>query len=178
MVWLRQSVSQYNRVYCDREVAGLGGRVYRNTVHCIVNRKGIWAGLYCNTAPASATRRWAKALGARLGAQGAQAGARARGTRSRRAGAVRTRVEHAGRRGRTRTRAERACGHCRRATDALQTRVAGALARQQAHRLAERTRHRRWARGLGAWAGQGCALGALGLFLARFDSVLFLSQIF
>ena len=29
----------------------------------------------------------------------------------------------------------------------------------------------RWARGLGAWAGQGCALGALGLFLARFDSV-------
>ena len=32
--------------------------------------------------------------------------------------------------------------------------------------------------GLGARAGQGYALGALGLFLARFDSVLFLSQIF
>ena len=31
---------------------------------------------------------------------------------------------------------------------------------------------------LGARAGQGCALVALGLFLARFDSVLFLSQIF
>ena len=28
----------------------------------------------------------------------------------------------------------------------------------------------------GARAGQGCALGALDLFLARFDSVLFLSQ--
>ena len=34
------------------------------------------------------------------------------------------------------------------------------------------------ARGLGARAGQGCALGALGLFLAWFDSVFFLSQIF
>ena len=31
---------------------------------------------------------------------------------------------------------------------------------------------------LGSRAGQGCALGALGLFLVRFDSVLFLSQIF
>ena len=29
----------------------------------------------------------------------------------------------------------------------------------------------------GVRAGQGCALGALGLFLARFDSVLFLSQL-
>ena len=36
----------------------------------------------------------------------------------------------------------------------------------------------RWARGLGERVGQGCALGALGLFLARFDSVLFLSQFF
>ena len=41
-----------------------------------------------------------------------------------------------------------------------------------------------WARGarpaqaLGARAGQGCALGVLDLFSARFDSVLFLSQIF
>ena len=33
-----------------------------------------------------------------------------------------------------------------------------------------------WGRGLGERAGQGCALGALGLFLARFDSVLFLSH--
>ena len=31
---------------------------------------------------------------------------------------------------------------------------------------------------LGARAGQGCALGALGLFLAQFDSIFFLSQIF
>ena len=31
-----------------------------------------------------------------------------------------------------------------------------------------------WVRGL----AKGCALGALGLFLARFDSVFFLSQIF
>ena len=37
---------------------------------------------------------------------------------------------------------------------------------------AERKRERGWARGL----AKGCALGALGLFLARFDSVLFLSQ--
>ena len=35
-----------------------------------------------------------------------------------------------------------------------------------------------WAGGLGAWAGQGCALGALGLFSTRFDSVFFLSRIF
>ena len=34
--------------------------------------------------------------------------------------------------------------------------------------------------GRAAWAqdGQDCALGAVGLFLARFDSVLFMSQIF
>ena len=32
------------------------------------------------------------------------------------------------------------------------------------------------ASGLGARAGQGCALGALSLFLARFDSAFFLSQ--
>ena len=35
---------------------------------------------------------------------------------------------------------------------------------------------RRWAWALGARAGQICALGALGLFSTRFDSVLFLSQ--
>ena len=34
----------------------------------------------------------------------------------------------------------------------------------------------RAARALGARAGQGCALGALSLFLSRFDSILFLSQ--
>ena len=32
------------------------------------------------------------------------------------------------------------------------------------------------ARGLGSQPGQGCAIGALSLFLTRFDSVLFLSQ--
>ena len=32
--------------------------------------------------------------------------------------------------------------------------------------------------GLGARAGQGCALRALGLFLARFDLVFFMGQIF
>ena len=42
---------------------------------------------------------------------------------------------------------------------------------------AEGTRPRRWARGLGAQA-KGYALGALSLFLARFDSVFFRSQIF
>ena len=37
----------------------------------------------------------------------------------------------------------------------------------------------RWARvawALGARPGQGCALGTLGLFLTRFDSILFLSR--
>ena len=39
-----------------------------------------------------------------------------------------------------------------------------------------RTLARAQARSLGARAGQGCALSALGLVLARFDSVLFLSR--
>ena len=50
-------------------------------------------------------------------------------------------------------------------------------ARQQARQGRVRCeRHRRWATCLGAQAGHGCALSAFGLFLARFDSVLFLSQ--
>ena len=58
-------------------------------------------------------------------------------------------------------------------------RAAGARAqRERGSKRAGRTRPGRWACGLGALAGQGCALSALDLFLARFDSVLFLSQIF
>ena len=53
---------------------------------------------------------------------------------------------------------------------------------RQAHKAhgtgARGARHGLWARGLGVRASQGCALGALSLFLARFDSVLFLSQFF
>ena len=51
---------------------------------------------------------------------------------------------------------------------ALAELVAGARQGRQGHA----------GRGLGMRAGQGCALGILGLFLPRFDSVLFLSQIF
>ena len=53
----------------------------------------------------------------------------------------------------------------------------GTGARQQAQQGRVRCeRHRRWATCLGARAGHGCALGAFGLFLARFDLVLFMSQ--
>ena len=45
--------------------------------------------------------------------------------------------------------------------------------RQQARGVRD---SRQGVHGLGARAGQGYALGALSLFLARFDSVLFLSQ--
>ena len=50
----------------------------------------------------------------------------------------------------------------------------GARERRRARGARARARHRRWARGL----AKGCALGALSLFLARFDSVFFLSRIF
>ena len=39
-----------------------------------------------------------------------------------------------------------------------------------------RARGAHGAQALGPRAGQGCALGALGLFFTRFDSVLFLSR--
>ena len=113
------------------------------------------------------TRAQASGAGAR-GAWGAQAGRPA--GRERQAGSHRAR---------RRARAERAGGRCRHAARAWQAGGAGArgaLAGQQAHGHAERAWHRSWACDLGAQAGQGCALGALGLFLARFDSVLFMSQ--
>ena len=53
-------------------------------------------------------------------------------------------------------------------------------ARGMRSRGAAGVRPRRWARGLGAWAGLGLALGsalgALGPFSIRFDSFFFLSQ--
>ena len=65
-----------------------------------------------------------------------------------------------------------------RVLGARRTRGRAAGARQAEHRRAGRAAGRRWARA--AWArglALGCALGALGLFSIRFDSVLFLSQI-
>ena len=56
-------------------------------------------------------------------------------------------------------------GHGRRARQVGSARQAGA-------RRSGRVRSGRWACGLAS----GCALGALGLFSIRFDSVLFLSR--
>ena len=58
---------------------------------------------------------------------------------------------------------------------------ARALGEASAAASAGCARHAGAGRGRGAWPGgaagpAGCALGALGLFLTRFDSVLFLSQ--
>ena len=97
-----------------------------------------------------------QALGAGAGAS--EHRAQARGTGRRAAGAAGAQAAGAqalgcaGRAGTARVRAEREAG-------------------------AQQGRHRR--AGRGSWACRwptGCALGALSLFLARFDSVLFLSQ--
>ena len=48
--------------------------------------------------------------------------------------------------------------------------------RQRRPGRAQQGRSRRAAWALDARAGQSCALGALGLFLAQFDSVFFMSQ--
>ena len=37
--------------------------------NCIVTRQGTWAGLYCNTATALATRHWAGRAGGRAGSR-------------------------------------------------------------------------------------------------------------
>ena len=97
--------------------------------------------MYCNTATAPATRRWA---GREERPQQAQVGA-------------------AG--GRACDMGVRALGRVGRAAAG-----AGACGRQA-----------RGEAGRAAWAcywATGCALGALSLFLARFNSVLFLSQFF
>ena len=75
----------------------------------------------------------------------------------------------------------RQLGAVGRAGGALAHGARAASARQERDRGPVGAARKRGARALGmAWACRwptGCALGALGLFLARFDSVLFLSQI-
>ena len=54
-----------------------GDNLYRNTLWCIVTwEQGTWAGLYCNTATASATRRAGAGVGAQAEALGRGWGAR------------------------------------------------------------------------------------------------------
>ena len=133
------------------------------------------------------------------GALGSQGAGRARGpSRARRACTGRA---GAGREGGAQTRGARWAGgsgargkrQWRTGQEAAAREASGSGARGRGE---AGSRHGCWAREAGgsgargrltAWAlgvrpgvlvGQGCALGALGLFLARFDSVLFLSQIF
>ena len=106
--------------------------------------------------------RWARRQGARgrrLGAQGARwEGRHDMGARS--AGGSAS--------GRRRCRQLGAAG-----VGSAEQAAAGARgARQAGRRHAGRARPRRWACGLAT----GCALGALGLFSIRFDSLLFLSR--
>ena len=69
----------------------------------------------------------------------------------------------------------RACGgRVGRRRHAVGARTRGAHAGHD--RCTAGRRGARGAHGLGARAGQGCALCALDLFSARFDSVLFLSR--
>ena len=51
------------------------GRLYRNTVHCIVTRQETWAVLYCNIATAAATRHAGAGLGVQAGVWRARLGA-------------------------------------------------------------------------------------------------------
>ena len=180
-----ESVLQHSVVYCNRE-GWQQGAVYCNTLHCIVAGRAVGGkvvsqynleycgrrrGCPCRKAGSCvATRRWALGWGA-LGAQGA------RQAHDTGAGAGAS-VGHAGgRREGVGSRRER-----RRAdtgpTQSRGARQAGVAGRRHGRATGRITRGRRAAQALGARGGQGCALGALGLFLARFDSVLFLSQFF
>ena len=149
---LARIVSQYNILYCDSRGSRLLDCVAtlgRNTASQAMTR--------CRALPArrrwpgrATRRRWARARGTEANVQAARADAQASARQGR-----------AGRRAGRRWARRRALGAAR---------ALGA-------------RHRRWARGTGAghaaWAccwAVGCALGALSLFLTRFDSVLFLSQ--
>ena len=136
-------------MYCGRK-AGSREDCIAIQFHCIVTRQGTWPGLYCNTATASTTRRASAGLGAQAaGARGRAVGATRASRRRRQAGAR-------GARGRKERGARQVRG-ARQAPGARGARPAG-----------------RPGRGLGVLLGY--ALGALSLFLARFDSVLFLSQ--
>ena len=114
------------------------------------NRKGRWAG---GAQAWARSRRRRQALGA--GGRWQAAGASARGVRNGRARGAHRQL--GGRRARGRAQQAWARG-------ALGVGARGAWLG-------------RWARGLGAWAGQDCALGAPDLiFKPVFDSVFFLSQ--
>ena len=88
------------------------------------------------------------------------------------AGRLKTQAALGARHGTSACRASGAAGVGGRGAQARGALARGARARG---RRAQRARAA-WA--LGARAGQGCALGALGLFFARFDSIFFQSQIF
>ena len=106
-------------------------------------------------------RGWVLGVGMGAG-RACERGVGARGKRARRAGLTGgTGTGAAGRRPHGRRAAAGTC-----ARGALKARLAGRQARGLGAGRAA------WARGL----AMGCALGALGLFLTRFDSVLFLNQ--
>ena len=143
------------------------GRQCHDTKICIVTEglglAGFWLQykiLYCDS---GLGRRWARR--ARAGAQAALAwGVGVLGSVQQARGHGRDERGACGRHAGLLERAGRAGG---RRAGLLGARLVARSARGRAGWAA-------WARGL----AKGCALGALGLFLARFDSVFFLSQIF
>ena len=145
------------KLYCRRLdciAAGLAAErdciaIQRN---CIVTRQGAWAGLYCNTATAPATRHWA---GRCMGAQG---------TREARRRACVPSVQGAraaGLAGAAGARARRASGRAERwrVSGRSAGRAAGVGARGAA--AGARTRYRRAGRAAGA--GRGVRGGLLGV---------------
>ena len=141
-----RTVLQYSLLYCRRRLGRL--ELYRNTLRCIatVEERQGWTVLRYSAQPSHDTAR-RRAAGARLGAGGRWA----------QVGAGAQAAWALGRRPRSRS---------------------GTGAQAQATG-SKRAGHGRLG-GLGAaWVRcwpTGCALDALSLFLARFDSVLFLSQ--
>ena len=153
---------QYNGVQGFKTVLQyslLGSSVLQYTTLYCGMRHGC---LCCKTGGCVVTRRWAGALGARLGARGAQAGAgSALGAQAAGAGARRERhgVGSQGRAERRRVRGSRRGIRAGPARPGYWARGLGA-------------RHAAWVHGLAT----GCALGLLGLFSIQFYSVLFLSR--
>ena len=151
-------------MYCD-QVLGCWG-LYRNTIGVLGPGEGDKQG--CIAIQPLHLRH-----GVGLSTQVSARDARSRSKQARRlhgrAGA--------GRHGRRRTRRWGARGA--EAHGALRLARAAAGVGRARHGSAKHGRGARGAagaRGLGARAGQGCALGALSLFLARIDLELFLSQ--
>ena len=153
-------------MYRDIGRAGSLGSLYRNTKLFCDRRLGAGAHWVRSRRRRGVRRACRQQAGAgRLGAGhawGAGLGvAEGAGDRWRAAGARQRRVGCPGR-----------AGSRRQVRGARSGRRAGGVQARGARQAgAGRTA---WARGLAL----GCALGALGLFLARFDSVFFLSQIF